>query len=211
MKITAIVTAGGSSVRFGSDKLLEKIDNKEILRISAEKFLCDEIAEIIVTASKNNIEKYKNLLKDIKKVKVTEGGNSRQKSVYNAIKTIDNSDFVIIHDAARPFVKKEDIINCLNKAIETKAAILAVKTTDTIKEVDENNKIIRTFNRSVLRNVQTPQIFDFQLIKSAHEKLKDKDFTDDASMLEFLGYDVYVVEGDYSNIKITNKNDLPVF
>ena len=82
------------------------------------------------------------------------------------------------------------------------------KTTDTIKEVDSNGRIIRTIDRSRLYNTQTPQGFKTELIKSAHNKLKNGNYTDDCSMLEELGIPVYIVNGDYTNIKITVKNDL---
>lgn len=82
------------------------------------------------------------------------------------------------------------------------------KTIDTIKEVDGSGKIIRTIDRSKLYNTQTPQAFEYKLIKDAHEKLKDLNFTDDAGMAEHLGINVYMVEGDYKNIKITTANDI---
>ena len=82
------------------------------------------------------------------------------------------------------------------------------KTTDTIKEVDNDGKILRTIDRTKLYNTQTPQAFKTSIIINAHEKLKGQNYTDDASMLESLGYDVYAVIGDYKNIKITTKSDL---
>ncbi len=82
------------------------------------------------------------------------------------------------------------------------------KTVDTIKEVDENGKIIKTIDRSKLYNTQTPQAFEYKLIKEAHENLIDKNFTDDAGMVEFLGKNVYIVDGDYRNIKVTTKSDI---
>ena len=82
------------------------------------------------------------------------------------------------------------------------------KTIDTIKEVDEQGRIIKTIDRSKLYNTQTPQAFEYKLIRQAHETLIDKSFTDDAGMVEFLGKDVYIVEGDYRNIKVTTKSDL---
>ena len=150
----------------------------------------------------------KDLGKDIKGLKVVRGGLTRQQSVYNALSACENPDIVAIHDAARPLVKKSDIEKCIKKAIEKKAAILAVKAVDTIKRVDETGKIIETPDRNFLWAVQTPQIFDYKLIMDVHKNLEGLSFSDDSGMAESLGYDVYVTEGSYSNIKITTKKDL---
>ena len=107
--------------------------------------------------------------------------------------------------------KKITIIEGGNSRQESvyKAAVsVMTKTTDTIKEVDKNGRIIRTIDRSKLYNTQTPQGFKTSLIKDAHEKLKNGNFTDDCSMLEELNVPVYIVNGSYKNIKITVKNDL---
>ena len=102
-----------------------------------------------------------------------------------------------------------EIINeTIATVIEKKAVSVMTKTVDTIKEVDENGKIIRTIDRSKLYNTQTPQAFEYNLIKMAHDKLQNQNFTDDAGMVEFLGKDVYIVDGDYKNIKVTTKSDL---
>ena len=129
-------------------------------------------------------------------------------AVFNALKACSAPDFVCIHDAARPLVKLENIENCLKKAMEKGAAITAVKATDTIKKVDDTGKIIETPDRNTLWCVQTPQIFSYKTIFAAHERLFGKSFSDDAGMLEFLGFPVYIDEGDYSNIKITTPKDI---
>ena len=84
------------------------------------------------------------------------------------------------------------------------------KTTDTIKEVDKNGKIIKTIDRTKLYNTQTPQAFEYNLIKEIHEKLKGENFTDDCGMAEALGYDVYMVQGQPENIKITYQTDMKI-
>ena len=211
-KLSVIVTAGGSSSRYGkTNKLLEKIDNKEVIIHSIEAFVPFCPLETIVAASESVESILKELLKKycIKNVKIVRGGAARQASIYNALKALsDVPDIVVIHDAARPLVKKEDIKKCIKKALETKAAIVAVKAVDTIKIVKENNKIESTPDRDTLWAVQTPQIFDYSLIMEAHKKLEGQSFSDDASMLEYLGKDVYVSEGSRSNIKITTPEDL---
>lgn len=204
-----IITAGGTSSRYGNtNKLLEKIDNKTVIEHSIEPFLgFNSIDEIIIPANisiKNDLEK---LFKNNAKIKLIEGGSTRQDSVKKALQEVKN-DYVIIHDGARPLITKDIIQNVINGVVEHDAVSVMTKTTDTIKEVDETGKIVRTIDRSKLYNTQTPQAFKTDLIKSAHEKLKNGTYTDDSSMLEELNIPVYIVNGSPKNIKITSKSDL---
>ena len=209
MKLSVIVTAGGSSSRYGStNKLLEKINDKEVIRHSIDAFLDFEPCEIIVSASESLELIVNDFYSKNNIVKVVRGGATRQTSIFNALKACSDPDIVAIHDAARPLIKYQDIEKCIQKALKHKAAIVAVRAVDTIKKVDEQGKIIETPDRNFLWAVQTPQIFDYNLIFDAHKKLEGKAFSDDSGMLEFLGREVYVVEGSYSNIKITTKKDL---
>lgn len=211
-KISAIITAGGSSKRYGNkNKLLEIVDSKEVIKHTVEAFLhVDEIIEIIICSHVSMIEDLKTIFSGINKIKIIEGGPTRQASVYNGIKACSSPDYVLIHDGARPMISTEIIKKAMIQVQEKKALTVATKTIDTIKQVDENLKIIKTIDRSSLFNTQTPQAFEYNLIKKAHEELEGKDFTDDAGMLEFLGQDVYALEGDYKNIKITTQNDLEI-
>ena len=210
MKFAVVVTAGGSSARYGKNKLLEKIDNKEVILHSIEAFLPFNPTQIVVSASKEFEPVLKELLNNnnLSFVQIVIGGATRQASVYNALKACDEPDIVAIHDAARPLIKKEDIEKCLNKAIETKAAIVGVKAVDTIKQADNNNKITSTPDRNHLWYVQTPQIFDYKIVMQAHKKFEGQGFSDDAGLVEANGKDVYITEGSYSNIKITTKKDI---
>ncbi len=210
MKFSVVVTAGGSSARYGKNKLLEKIDNKEVIIHSIEAFAPFNPSEIVVSVSKNFEPVLKSLLKNynLQDVKVVLGGSTRQASVFNALKACTAPDVVAIHDAARPLIKKEDIEKCLKKAQETGAAIVAVRAVDTIKMTDENNKITQTPDRKTLWYVQTPQIFDYNLIMQAHKQFEGQGFSDDAGLVEALGKPVYISEGSYSNIKITTKKDI---
>lgn len=211
MRYSAIITAGGSSTRFGSNtnKLLEKINGKEIIKYTVEAFLNSGIQEIIICANPAILIDIKGLFDKLAEVKIIEGGKTRQESVFNGIK-IANCDYVLIHDGARPVITPEVIKKVLTGVIEKKAVSVMTKTTDTIKEVDENGLILKTIDRSKLYNTQTPQAFEYNLIKSAHEKLKNQTFTDDAGMVEYLGYDVFAISGDYRNIKVTTKSDLAI-
>jgi len=215
MKFSVIITAGGSSQRFGGEnhinKLLEKIHSKEIIKYTVEAFQqVKEINKIIICANISIIQDLKNIFTEQAGIKIIEGGKTRQESVFNGLDACENSDYVLIHDGARPMITPEIIKKAIIMVQAKKALTVAAKTIDTIKQVDENLKIIKTIDRSSLYNTQTPQAFEYQLIKEAHEKLQGQNFTDDAGMLEFLGEDVYVLEGDYRNIKITTRCDLEV-
>ena len=203
-----IITAGGTSSRYGNtNKLLEKINDKTVIEETVSKFIdFDEIDEIIISANSSIIEILQQLLNN-PKVKIIEGGNTRQKSVYNALQVVKN-DYVLIHDGARPLIRKDTIAYVLEAVLDKDAVTVMTKTTDTIKEVDSTGRIIRTIDRSKLYNTQTPQAFKTSIIKEAHEKLKDGNFTYDCSMLEELKIPVYIVNGSYTNIKITIKSDL---
>ena len=203
-----IVTAGGTSSRYGNkNKLLELIDDKTVIEHTVSNFLeFDSITEVILPVNKSIRDELEKILCD-SRVKLVEGGDTRQKSVYNALQEVSN-EYVIIHDGARPIVGTGVISQVMDLVMLKNAVSVMTKTTDTIKEVDNNGRIIRTIDRAKLYNTQTPQAFKTDIIKEAHQKLAEKHYTDDSSMLEELGYPVYVVLGSYTNIKITTKSDL---
>lgn len=210
MKFNAIITAGGTSSRYGNkNKLLEKINGKEVIKYPTEIFINHEkFDKVIICANKSIIPELEKIFEKNKKLKIIEGGSTRQESVYNGLKEIEG-DFVLIHDGARPVISKELIDKIIKVLPEQKALTVATKTTDTIKIVN-NGKVLKTLNRDELYNIQTPQAFEIELIKSAHERLKGKSFSDDAGMVEAIENDVYILENDYKNIKITTKNDLDI-
>ena len=207
-KFSLIITAGGTSSRYGNtNKLLEKINDETVIEETVTKFIdFDEIDEIIISANVSIIPILQEMFNN-SKIKIIEGGNTRQKSVYNALQVVKN-EYVLIHDGARPLIRKDTIAYVLEAVVDKNAVTVMTKTTDTIKEVDTDGRIIRTIDRSKLYNTQTPQAFRTDIIKQAHEKLKDGNFTDDCSMLEELNIPVYIVNGSYTNIKITIKSDL---
>lgn len=208
-KINAIIPAGGTSSRFGNkNKLLEKINGKEVIKYTVQAFENSNVDEIIICANVSIIEELQEILKDCRKVKIIEGGETRQASVINGLKASE-CDYVLIHDAARPMITT-DLVNQTIEMVKDKNALtVATKTIDTIKEV-EDGKITRTIDRAKLYNTQTPQAFKYELIKDAHTKLYGKNFTDDAGMLEELGETVYILNGSYKNIKITTQNDIDI-
>lgn len=209
MKFNAIITAGGTSSRFGNkNKLLEKIYDQEVIKYTIDAFEKSNIDEIIVCAHISIMDELQKMFKNYAKVKITEGGATRQESVFKGL-LFDECDFVIIHDGARPMVSTDTVNHCIEMVKDMRALTVATKTIDTIKEV-ENGKIVRTIDRAKLYNTQTPQAFEYRLIKNAHERLHGKNFTDDAGMLEMLGETVYILDGSYKNIKITTQTDIEV-
>lgn len=211
--ISAIITAGGSSSRYSKDKnkLLEKINSKTVIEYTLDAFLSvDNIDKIIICANPSIIDDLNDIFRENGKISIIEGGKTRQESVCNGLNALDNCDYVLIHDGARPMITTEIIKKAIMMVKDKKALTVAAKTVDTIKQVDEKLKIIKTIDRSSLYNTQTPQAFEYKLIKEAHDKLQGQDFTDDCGMLESLGKDVYILEGDYKNIKITTQSDIEI-
>lgn len=207
MKINAIITAGGTSSRFGNkNKLLEKINGKEVIKYTVDAFRYANVDKIIICANLSIMDELKEIFKDYERIEFVQGGATRQQSVYNGLQA-DKCDYVLIHDGARPIISTELINICIEMVKEQKALSVVTKTIDTIKEV-ENGIIVKTIDRSKLYNTQTPQAFDYNLILSAHEKYAGKNFTDDAGMIEKLGKPVYILDGSYKNIKITTKSDI---
>ena len=214
MSNIAIVLGAGSGSRMKIDKskLLLEINGKTVIERSVQAFLSvQEIDEIIVTIREQDYEAFSALLTD-ERITFVIGGETRQKSVKNAVETIDDCDLIIIHDGARPLIKPEDIIKTIEAAKDFGAAATGVKVKDTIKIIDSQGFVVDTPDRNTLFSVQTPQIFNFTLYKQALERAEkeNKDFTDDCQLIEYIGQKVKMVEGSYSNIKITTQEDIPL-
>jgi 2-C-methyl-D-erythritol 4-phosphate cytidylyltransferase len=141
------------------------------------------------------------------------GGATRQESVANCLAKVSaECDIIAVHDAARPLLTQEVLLNTLNRANEMGAAIAAVPAKDTVKLCSEDGIVTDTPDRSRLWLVQTPQCFSHELLVSAHEKARSEGYlaTDDASLIERLGAPVSVVMGSYENIKVTTPEDILV-
>ena len=212
MSNVAIILGAGNGTRMKSakSKLLLEIGSKTVIERSVEAFLSvSDIDEIIVVARAQDIDIYSELLTD-ERISFVIGGATRQQSVKNAVETVDDAHLIIIHDGARPLIKCEDIEKTIRAAEEFSAAAVGVFVKDTIKIVDKQGFVESTPDRSTLFAVQTPQIFDFDLYKSAMQKADEQglDFTDDCQLVELCGGKVKMVEGSYSNIKITTPDDI---
>lgn len=210
----AIILGAGNGTRMNIDKskLLLEINGKTVIERSVDAFLdIADVDEVIVTAREQDMDIFSQLITD-ERVSFVIGGDTRQQSVKNAVDTIDDAELIMIHDGARPLVSEEVISNTIRCAKENKAAATGVMVKDTIKVIDNDKNIVDTPERSTLVAIQTPQIFDFKLYKTALDKAQadGMDFTDDCRLVEYMGNTVKVVLGDYSNIKITTPDDVVI-
>jgi 2-C-methyl-D-erythritol 4-phosphate cytidylyltransferase len=210
-KTGAIIVAAGKGERMrGIDKIFVPLAGKPLLAWTVETFEnCSAIDQIVIVLGEHNIETGSKLADEYgwKKVTFCTGGRERQQSVSNGLRLLKDCRWVVIHDGARPLVKEALIKIGLAEAKETGAAVAAVPVTDTIKISSEEGFIIGTPPREKLWAVQTPQVFRFDIIEEAHASA-DKKATDDAALVEKLGYTVKLYQGSYNNIKITTPVDL---
>ena len=218
MNGVVIVAAGtGSRMNMGINKQFIKLEGKEIIAYTIEKFYNNSnIEDIVVVVKEDESEFFKEEILDkynFKNIKIAYGGKERQDSVYNGLKLLDEKcDVVLIHDGARPFVSDKIIDKSIEEAKEHKAIVVGVPVKDTIKVIDNDKNIVDTPNRSVLWAVQTPQTFDYNILIDAYkDAFKNKFYgTDDAMLVERIGYKVKMLEGSYNNIKITTQEDLNI-
>lgn len=229
MYVTAIVLAAGKGLRFesGVSKPLVGINSKPVIIYCLNTLsLHHQIKDIIVAANSENLRNIISKIRQyrIKKVKdVILGGRKRCGSVSNALRVIDSrTDLVLIHDAVRPFICREDVSGVIRVAERYGAAILGVPVKATIKKVKSQKSlpgrqagkvksefmVERTLNRDSLWEIQTPQAFRTDIILKAYEKFGNINATDDAFLVEKLGIKVRMAKGSYFNIKITTPEDL---
>jgi 2-C-methyl-D-erythritol 4-phosphate cytidylyltransferase len=215
MAYQVIIPAAGQGKRMGAgkNKLLLELNSIPVFIHSLKVFEEDELCDGIILAIHPQDEaEFNSLLKKygVKKVlELVPGGKERQDSIYNALKTVKGDGIILVHDAARPFIRKEHIHGLLDTALETGAAIIGVQAKDTMKTV-RDDVLMATVERSSLWAVQTPQAFRFSVLYKAYEHAEKEHFigTDDSSLVERISHPVTMVEGDYDNIKLTTKEDL---
>jgi 2-C-methyl-D-erythritol 4-phosphate cytidylyltransferase len=215
MKYSVVIAAAGQGKRMGAGK------NKQFLLLRGEPLIIHTLRlfeqdpfceKIILVANRGECQIMRKLTNQYKVLKVSdviEGGKERQDSVKNGIDALTEEQIVLVHDGARPFVSHRVIHKLVEKAEEMGAAIAAVPVKDTIKRA-KAGIVIDTQKREELWSVQTPQAFSLALIREAHSQAAEADVlgTDDASLVEWLGHAVAIVEGDYQNIKLTTPDDL---
>jgi len=209
MKYQTILLAAGNSTRSGLafNKVLFEVNGKKIIELSIKNFLEDHDCEKIYVVTREIDLKYiQEVLGENKKIEYVVGGNTRQESVKNALDKV-TSEYVFIHDAARPYFTSI-LLNRLKEKLKEESAVIPVwSLRDTIKVV-RDSYVVKTVNRDELKIVQTPQAFKTSVIKEAHERARKNTFTDDAGMVEGLtNTPVAVIDGECSNIKFTYRED----
>jgi 2-C-methyl-D-erythritol 4-phosphate cytidylyltransferase len=227
LKTVAIIVAGGVGKRIVGDpakndegnlpKQFLPLGDKPILAHTIDKFeRCELIDEIIPVVPQDYQGYCSQVIVDkfsFKKVKkIVCGGEERQDSVYLGLEACPkNTSIVVIHDGVRPLVSTEKISESIKLCQQKKAVILAIPPKETIKRVEEG-AVVTTLDRKKLWLVQTPQVFEYQLVWDAYQKARADGFkgTDDSVLVERLGHEVIILKGEYENIKITTNEDLEI-
>lgn len=233
IRVAVILPAAGLGTRMGrpsaetggtSRKQFMLLDGSPILAHTVRKFLqCDKVNEIVVSVRADDVEWVNNLLSDllhteerVLQVRAVSGGDSRQQSVENAFLSLSPStDLVVVHDAVRPFVEVEIIDRAIEEARLHGAAIVGIVPVDTVKQVSgaqaSGAKVRTTISRERLVLAQTPQVFQYDILKRAFKKAREDGFTgtDESSLVERLeSVEISVVLGSERNLKITRPADM---
>ena len=205
----------GSRMRAGKNKLLIDLEGESLMYWTLKSvFSASSTSWVGIIGQPKDKELLLNSTKNFAhKVKWIKGGDTRQESVFNGLNALPkDAKKVLIHDGARCLIKPELIDQCVKQLDKNEAVILATKVTDTIKIIDNEGFIKETPDRNYLWAAQTPQGFLVNRLKKAHKLAIDKNWkvTDDASLFEMLNWKVKIIEGNYSNIKITSPIDLKI-
>jgi 2-C-methyl-D-erythritol 4-phosphate cytidylyltransferase len=227
MRIAVILPAAGMGTRMGkssaertgtSRKQFMLLDNSPILMHTVRKFAgSPRITDIVVAVRAEDLGWVGEMLAAEfpgSRVRVVEGGDSRQQSVENALASLGpDTDLVAVHDAVRPFIDLETIHSALDEAAETGAAIVGVPAVDTVKQVSRGTEKVRiraTLPREKLVMAQTPQVFRYEILTRAFQSAREDGFvgTDESSLVERMDVEVSVVPGSDRNIKITKPGDM---
>ncbi|HEY1054626.1 MAG TPA: 2-C-methyl-D-erythritol 4-phosphate cytidylyltransferase [Emticicia sp.] len=214
----AVLVAGGSGTRMGSEvpKQFLPLAGKPILLHTIDQFMRVDRIKIILVLPEKDIEYWHSITKQqslevesYQSIKIVIGGKSRFQSVKNGLVHVENNSLVAVHDGVRPLIDAEIIEKSFKTADELGNAVTSVQLKDSIREVGENQQN-KAVERTKFRLMQTPQTFQSELIKKAFEVDEQNFFTDCASVLEFAGFPINLIEGSYENIKITTPEDLIV-
>lgn len=214
MKKNVIIVAGGKGLRMGNDlpKQFIPICGKPVLMRTIEAFYrFDRDINIILVLPVSHQDYWKSLCEEYNfsiEHTIANGGETRFHSVKNGLALVADG-LVGVQDGVRPFGSLEMIKRCFDAAREYPAVIPVIDSTDSLREVVDEDKS-RIVDRSKIRLVQTPQVFDVNVLKKAYQTDFKETFTDDASVVEAIGVDVYLVKGEVTNIKITTPLDLKI-
>ncbi|EGV08811.1 MULTISPECIES: 2-C-methyl-D-erythritol 4-phosphate cytidylyltransferase [unclassified Parvimonas] len=214
-QISVVIVAAGSSNRMGlrTNKIFLDLCGQSVIERTINAFVdIPEIYEIVLVTKKEFFNYFNNIIKSVSlNIKLVEGGSSREESTFNGLQEVSNdSNFVICHDGARPLISKKTILNVINELSNYKAVITGVKAKDTVKIISSDLEVVSTPDRRSLYNIQTPQAFEKNIILEGYKKFFEENgfVTDDASIVEKLNVRIKLVEGEYSNIKITTIEDI---
>lgn len=212
---SAVIVAAGSSQRMGSDKLLHNLGIMPVLARTLLVFQdCELVDEIVVVTRMEKLEEVAELCKKYrieKASKVICGGATRMESALAGVSEVKKkAKLIAIHDGARPLVSVELIENTVRAAAKYKAAVPAIKSVDTLKLAEDGETVTGGLDRELVLRVQTPQVFDADLIKGALTFAAEKKLplTDDCSAVELMGVKARIVPGEEDNIKLTTPRDM---
>ena len=213
MNIACLIVAAGSSSRMESElpKQYQLLNGKPMLTHSIETFLKHQkITSVHVVYNPDNQDLYDQATQHLELPAPIKGGKTRQESVNNGLLAIEsiNPDYVLIHDAARPLITLKVIDRVISALNNHQAVIPTLPVEDTIKRINQTGQIIHTVDRNDLMRAQTPQGFDYNLIRNSHSILKNQKVTDDSSIIELLNTPVHTVRGSHINFKITTAQDM---
>jgi len=219
MKVYAIIPSGGIGKRINNSlpKQYIKFRGKELIAYTIDIFQkCDLIDEIIVPAQKeffNLLEEIKQRYSFTKITNIVEGGQERQHSVINALKSIaaDDIDLIVVHDAVRPLLPQNVLKNVIETADSSGAAVVALKAKDTL--IRGNDKILSYADWKEYYYVQTPQVFRYGILLNAMQKADSENFigTDESMLVHHTGFDIKIVVGSSFNFKVTDQDDIKLF
>lgn len=212
---SVVVVAAGSSERMGGDKMLMTLGAKPVIVRTLMAFQKSPVVDdIVVVTKQEKIMAIADMIKlyDISKVtQVISGGATRVESSLAGVSAVRRgAKLIAIHDGARPLVSQELIERVVKEANEHISAVPVLQSTDTLKRVDSRGVIVEGIDRASVFRVQTPQVFDADIIKGALTKAVEKrlPITDDCSAVDMMGFSTYTVEGDAGNIKLTLPEDM---
>lgn len=213
-RCAAVIVAAGSSSRMGSDKIMLTLGDVPVIVRTARAFQKSKfVDEIIIVTRQDNVMPIADLCHEYgldKVKKVICGGATRAQSCLAGVSEVSkNAEYIAIHDGARPFVTEDIILRTLYAAKDYRAAIPVVPVVDTVKYV-EDNTVIGGIDREKIVRVQTPQIFEADIVKGALTKAVTDEIpvTDDSSAVEMMGVKIHTVLGDEDNIKLTTQKDM---
>lgn len=209
MNTCAILVAAGKSTRMGKDKQRIIIGQKTVIERCLDNFQASSHIDSIVVVTRKELIPFIKSIAPTKVYAIVEGGNSRQESVCRGIAALPKTtQYIAVHDGARPFVSPALIDSICEQAYEFGAAVPVIPITSTVKQIDPNGIVISTIDRNCLRLVQTPQVFQLTKYQQALAYAAGMDFTDDCQLFEKMGLPVAWIDGDEKNIKITTPDDL---